>query len=219
MTIVYAPLLTVKPTVKVNKEDPMKQGIGLMIIWLGLPLFLSGQDLQNRTVIHFAAELNSRWYLAGWSVTNLKTQTLNNTSIFSGLGYRGQTWWLEAMSWKQWNSKGGLMGVDVRFRSQLTKKLSLYAEPAVILSQPAFYEFVYMEYSVGKKFRVGGETENMHQLSKQTFAFGPRIGYSLGKLWGSDLALSSAYRFSPTGTDEFRVYLNITLPRFALTDR
>ena len=196
----------------------MKQGIGLMIIWLGLPLFLSGQDLQNRTVIHFAAELNSRWYLAGWSVTNLKTQTLNNTNLFAGLGYQKKNWWLEGMLWKQYNSRGGLWGADFRFRRQLTKKLSLYVEPAILLTAPGFYEFVIVEYRAWNKLGVGAETENTHRLTRQSIAAGPRASYALGKLRGADFTIALTYRFGPTGRNELRLHFGATR-RFALTDR
>lgn len=190
----------------------------VFLFFLTLPFTMQAQDLQNRNVFHTALDLNKNWYLAGWSVMNLKTQTLNNTSLFSGIGFRRKDWWLEGMFWKQWNAKGGLLGIDFRFRAQLTKNFSIYAEPAVILTNPAFYEFVYMEYGIGKKLRVGGETENTHRLASQSIAVGPRVGYSLGKRWGSDFVISSAYRFSPTGKNELRVYLNVTR-RFALTDR
>ena len=193
----------------------MRQLVFLFV--LALPLSVGAQDLQNRNVIHTAVDLSRTLYLANWSVTNVKTQSPNNTNLFTGIGYRQVNWWLESMLWKQWNSRGGLWGIDNRFRAQLTKNLSVYAEPAVILTNPAFYEFIYAEYAVSKKLRVGGETENTHRLTKQSIAVGPRVGYVLGRRSKIDFQISMAYRLSPTGKDELRLYFNVTRrfsPRF-----
>jgi len=169
------------------------------------------QDLQNRSVIKTPADLNDHWYITFWSITNLKTQSPNNTNIFPGLGYRSKTWWAEAMLQKQWSAAGGLWSADFRFRKQLTNRLSLYAEPAVLFPSPALYEFVVLESRVGKGFSLGGETENVHRLSRQSIAAGPRIGYALGQRWGWEFATAFAYRFVPTGDkDEARLYLVVT---------
>ena len=168
------------------------------------------QDLQNRTVVKTPLDLGDHWYVVFWSITNLKAESPNNTNIFPGVGYRGKTWWVEGMAQKQWNGSGGLYSIDIRFRKQLTQRLSLYVEPSVILTNPSFYEFVILESRVWKKLSVGGETENVHRLNKQLIAAGPRVSYSLGQRWGCEFAASFAYRFSPTGKDEARLYLNIT---------
>jgi hypothetical protein len=176
--------------------------VGLLFVSL-----LSAQDLQNRTAAHITTDITERWFVAVWSITNLRTQTPNNTNLFVGIGYRGKAWWLEGMVQKQWNANAGLWSVDARFRKQLTSRFSLYVEPSVLLPRPAFYEFVILDALVWEKLTVGAETENVHRQSKQSIAMGPRVSYALGERWGFSLSTTLAYRLSPTGKDEARVYL------------
>ena len=176
-------------------------------------LFCAGlfsQDLQNRSVIKTPLDLGDRWYVTFWSITNVKAQT-PNTNIFPGLGYRSKTWWAEGMIQKQWSSAGGLWSADFRLRKQLTSRLSLYVEPAILFPDPAFYEFVVLEGRVWRNLSIGGETENVHRFSRQSIAAGPRVGYVLGQRWGCEFATAFAYRFVPTGgKDEARLYLVVT---------
>jgi hypothetical protein len=103
---------------------------------------LNGQeDLQNRTVGKVSVDISSDLYLVGYSISNFRTQSPQNTNIFAGVGYRSGAWWLEGMFQKQWSASGG----------------------------PA---------------------------------------YSFGKHWGWDLTAAAVYRFSPTGPNEARLYLN-----------
>ncbi|MCL5774877.1 MAG: hypothetical protein M1333_01545 [Patescibacteria group bacterium] len=169
------------------------------------------QDLQNRTVVKTPLDFGDRWYMTFWSITNLKTQTSNNTNLFPGIGYQSKTWWAEAMLQKQWSSTGGLWSADFRFRKQLNHRLSVYIEPAVLFPSLGLYEFVVFESRVAKGFSFGAETENVHRLSKQSLAAGPRVGYALGKRWGWEFATAFAYRFVPTGSrDEARLYFVVT---------
>ena len=179
------------------------------VLFLFCPVLL-GQDLQNRTVVKTPFDLGENWYVTFWSITNLKTETPNNTNIFPGLGYRGKTWWAEAMLQKQWSAAGGSWSADFRVRKQLTNRLSLYVEPAALFPDPAFYEFVVLESRVWNRIFLGGETEGVHLLSKQSFAAGPRVSYVFGQRWGCEFATAFAYRLSPTGRDEARLYLVLT---------
>ncbi|MBI4050666.1 MAG: hypothetical protein HY396_01680 [Candidatus Doudnabacteria bacterium] len=188
------------------------------IILLALPYLLDAQDLQNRSTLHLIADITDRWYVALWPIANIRAQSPSNFNIFAGAGRRGKNWYLEAMAQKQWNGKGGLWTLDFRYRRQVTGRLSVYAEPDVFLSRRAFYEFIIVEYRSWRKFNLGGETENVHQLGKDVLAAGPRISRPLGRLWGTDFALGLAYRTASPGHNEIRIYLNAT-KRFALTDR
>jgi len=188
--------------------------IGVCLCWF----WASAQDLQNRSTLHLMVDLNSRWYAVVWPITNIRAQTPSNFNLFAGAGRRGKNWYVETMVQKQWNSKGGLWGLDFRYRRQAANRLSVYLEPAIYPRERVFYEFAIVEYRVWRKLNLGGETENKHQPGQDVLAAGPRVSYPIGRLWGTDFMIGSAFRLASPGRNEIRIYFNATR-RFALTDR
>lgn len=181
-----------------------------VFLWIFLSTTLCAQDMQNRTGLHVMADINDRWFVPVWSISNFKQHNSDNTNIFVGLGYRGKTWWTEGLVQHQWNPNGGLWSVDARFRRQFDR-VSVYVEPSVIFApKKAFYEFVIVEERLWKGLSLRQETENVHRTGKDTIAFGGGLGYSLGKWRGYDFATALVYRINPNGRDELRAYLNIT---------
>lgn len=173
---------------------------------------LSGQDWQNRDVLHLTAAVGKDYYLVAWPIGNFKSDSPRTTNLFFGVGRGDKSNWIEVMAQKQWNSKGGFWAFDARCRIQLTKRLSVYAEPAAFVTQPGFYHFVILEYRVWKKLSARAEEESAWRpaaspLPKQ-YNFGPGIGLGLGSKWGVDYGAAFTYRFSLTGPNEPRVYFS-----------
>lgn len=163
------------------------------------------QDLQNRSVVRVSLDVSEHVYLPIWSITNLKSQSPDNSNIFAGIGYRDKSWWTEGMVQKQWSASGGLWSVDGRFKKQ-KGRFSIYAEPSVLLMpRRAFFEFVIVEERVWRGLALRQETENTHTLSKQKIAVGAGGSWSFAQHWGWDFSLAAVYRFSPTGPNESRV--------------
>ncbi len=180
--------------------------IGVCLCWFRA----SAQDWQSRSAVHVMADINDRWFVPVWSISNFRTQSPNNTNIFAGVGYRGKGWWAEGLVQKQWNRSGGMWSADARFRRQFGR-VSVYIEPSVILKpKTAFYEFVIVEERAWKGLSLRQETENTHRTGKDTIAAGGGIGYSFPRWHGCDITAAVVYRTSPTGKDELRAYLNIT---------
>lgn len=171
---------------------------------------LLAQDMQNRTVMHVMADISDRWFVPVWSISNFKQQSSDNTNIFTGIGYRGKTWWVEGLAQHQWNRSGGLRSTDARFRKQVGR-VSMYIEPSVILApKKAFYEFVIVEEKLWKGLNLRQETENVHRPGRDTITVGGGLGYSFPRWRGYDIATTLVYRVSLTGKDELRLYLNVT---------
>lgn len=169
---------------------------------------LPAQDLQNRTVMHVMADVSDHWFVPVWSISDFKSVSPNSTNLFTGLGYRGKTWWLEGLVQKQWNSSGGFWSADLRFRKQLGR-VSLYLEPrSIIRPKSAFYECVIVEERLWKGLSLRQETESVHRAGKDSIAAGGGLTYSLGRWQDFDFATALVYR-AATGKDELRVYLNI----------
>lgn len=181
---------------------------------------LEAEDLQNRTVVKLALDVNDHWYIPVYSISNFKTQSPHNTNIFAGIGFREENWWVEGLIQKQFYGTR-LFATDVRLRAKTSKRTSLYIEPAVIISPtPAFYEFVIMEERIWKGLSLRQETENIHRSGADYLTAGPLgVSYAWGKRWDFDWATAAVYRWRPgTAKNEVRVYLNLTR-RIALTDR
>lgn len=199
---------------------------------------MQAQDLQNRILVQVALDFNQHGYIAVKSITNLKSQTPNNTNVFVGLGYRGKSksWWLEGMLQKQWSQKvegrleikTSLWAADARLVKKFGKKQKtvLYVEATPFLSQRAFGWSMYGETEVWKKIAVGTETENVNKPGLDVIALGPRMSRRLGYFAGFDVSAAGAFRFDPLQQPskvsghphEIRFYLVLNR-RFALTDR
>lgn len=194
------------------------------ILWI-VVLFLApgwAQDLQTRLIIHPTADLGRGFYVSGWSITNLKTQTPNNANLFGGLGYRTKTWWLEGMFQRQWRPQGGRdWMLDFRFQKQFAgrRSASLYAEAAPFLTRRAFYEFVIVEARIfpverprwWQRWRIGGETENVHRAeARDLLAAGGRLTYPFGTIGGWTLSFSLAYRLQSPEPDAIRFYFVVS---------
>lgn len=161
----------------------------LYLLVLVPPVF--AQDLQSRTLVQAALDFSPQRYLAVKFITNLKSQTPNNTNLFIGLGYRGKSWSLEVMVQKQLNANGGFWAQDTRFVKKFGKqrKTTLYAEATPFLSQRTFGWSAYCETEVWKKFKVGAEIESYNG--------GPRVSRRLGSFIGFDISGTGAFRFDP----------------------
>lgn len=184
--------------------------VWILVVWLFLFRAPAQTfDLQNRDALHLQAEVGRGYSLAFWSVSNFKTSTSNNTNVFFGIARGDKDNWLEVMTQRQWNNKGGFWALDVRCRVQLTNRLSFFAEPTAFVTQSGFYHFVSVEYRTWKRLSLGGETENIHRPEgqPQQINFGPRASIKLGRLCGLDYNIAAAYRFSLTGPNEPRLYI------------
>jgi len=177
----------------------MKLLVRLFFISACLVSPLLAQELQNRSIVHLQTDMNKQWFVPVWSVTNIKSRSPNNTNLFSGIGYRQKTWWLESMVQHQWNGKANQFMLDFRFDKQ-SGPWHAYAEASPFLTNPKFYEFVILERKIGKGWSVGGETENVHQSGKDVFAIGPRTGHKLVTWSGLDVGLSGTFRINPVNS-------------------
>lgn len=179
---------------------------GWLLIWV-CPYDTFAQDWQNRDVLHLEYEINNKFSLRTWSITNFRSKTPNNTNLLAGIGYRGNSWWVESLVQHQWSSKGNHWMLDFRFDRQLPK-WHLYAEAALFLTKKASYEFVIIERKLGKRVAVGGETENTHQAGRDIVQIGPRVGSKLGSFLGFNVSVAGTVRISPLGGyAEPRIYL------------
>ena len=177
-----------------------------------------GQDWQNRSVVQAQMVVSPNSFLTVKSITNFRSETPNNTSLFAGIGRRGKSWWLEGMIQHQWRAVGNQWMLDFRFDKQ-AGSWHLYAEGSPFLTRKAFYEFVIVERRTWRGFSVGGETENSQQTGPDILAIGPRVSRKLGNWAGFDVSLAGAIRFSPIGGyAEPRLYL-VFNRRFALAGR
>ncbi len=180
----------------------------VLFLAICLTIPASAQDWQTRDSLHVQADVSKNWFVSGWSVTNLRTETPNNTNLFAGAGYRGKNWWLEAIVQHQWNTKANQWMLDFRFNKQ-TERWRLYAEVSPFLIKKAFYEYVIVERRTWKGFSFGAETENTHQIGPDMIAIGPRVSRKLGRFAGFDASAAIAVRLSPVGGH--------TEPRLSLT--
>jgi hypothetical protein len=169
-----------------------------MLLLLFVTSLSFGQDWQNRDAVHVQADVGGNWFVAGWSITNLRTISLNNTNFFGGVGYRGESWWAETMVQRQWNTKADQWAMDFRFDKQ-AGRWHLYVEGSPFLTKKAFYEFLVAERRTWKGFSLGAETENTHQPGPDTIAIGPRAGHKLGRIGKFDVTAIAAVRLSPNG--------------------
>lgn len=202
----------------------------ILALVISTPL-LAQTDLQTRLIIHPTVDLGGAalcgevlrgWFLTGWSITNLRTETPNNTNLFGGLGYRGKNWWAEGMTHRQWRPQGGRdWMVDVRFQKQFAgrRAVSLYVESEFFLTRRAFYEFVIAEARIlpveksrwFERWRIGGETENVHRAeARDSLALGARLTYPLGTFREWTLSSSLAYRVQSPEPNAFRFYLSVS---------
>ncbi len=165
------------------------------LLWLFLSSVALAQDWQNRTLVQVALDFGPQRYLAVKSITNIKSQTPNNTNIFAGFGYRGKSWSLEVMVQKQLSASGGFWAQDTRFIKKFGKqrKTTLYAEATPFLSQRTFGWSAFCETEVWKKFAVGAEIESINKPGPG----GPRISRRLGRFIGFDVSGTGALRFDP----------------------
>ena len=168
---------------------------------------LSAQDWQNRSGVHAQIDVSKRLFVSAWSITNLRSETPKNTSIFTGIGVRDQNWWLEAMIQHQWRAAGNLWMLDFRFDRQ-AGRWRIYMEASPFLTKKAFYEFMIVERRIWKGVAIGSEMENLHQAGRDTIQIGPRASRKLGRLAGFDVSLAGAVRFSAAnGHTEPRLYI------------
>ena len=190
----------------------------IVIFWIfAFRIHAQELDLQNRDAFHMQAGIGRGFGAAFWVVGNVKTETPRNTNLFFGVFRGDKDNWLEVMAQKQWNNKGGFWALDVRYKAQLTKRLSVFVEPTAFVTQPGFYHFVAVEYRTWKRLSLGGETENIHRPEgqPQQLNFGPRASVKFGSKWGVDYGAAVAYRFSLTGPNELRAYASASR-RFSL---
>src|SRR3989344_4041226 len=192
--------------------------IVLVVLMFGMISGLSGQDWQNRSVVQVQIDVSQRAFLAVKSISNLRSETPNNTNIFAGVGVRGKSWWLEGMVQHQWRAGSNQWMLDFRFDKQ-AGRWHWYVEASPFLTRKAFYEFVIVERRTWKGVSVGGEAENNQQIGRDDIGVGPRESRKLVHCAGIDVAFSGAVRLSPVGGHtEPRLYL-VFNRRFALTDR
>lgn len=220
--------MLLNPVVKPQyKEDSVSKKANKVTIWMFLTCISSfaQEDWQSRDVARLAFEIGKKCYLPFWSISNIKTETRNNTNLVTGLGYGTKKNWAEAMVQRQWNYKGGFWAVDFRFRAQPSNRLVLYFEPGKFIDQPGFYESAFVDVRAWKGLSVGAETENIHRPKRlpekeypRLITAGPRLAIQLGSRWGFDYSAVVAYRFSLTGPNERRLYF-FASKRFSLRGR
>lgn len=165
------------------------------------------QSIQFRSIVHPTVDITPRIFWANWAIGNARTKSPDNLNYFGGLGYRGSTWWVEGMVQRQWSRAGNNFMLDVRFQKQFGNRLTLYLEGAPFLTRRAFYDFTVVEYRTFGKVRLGGEKENIHRPGADSLAFGPRVSYPLGTLYGFSVVASVAWRIQHPKPDAIRAYL------------
>ncbi len=172
-----------------------------------------GTDSQVRFLIHPTIQMNQHWFIAVWQIDNLKAKATNNANLFSGLGYRGRTLWIEGMIWRQWSSASNQWVIDVRFQKKFRDRITLYIEPSPFLSKRAFYELVVLETRAWWKLNFGLETENTHRAGPDSFGLGPRISFPILAKPHFKLALAAVYQFRLGGEPNvIRLYPKMDLP-------
>jgi hypothetical protein len=177
-----------------------------------IPLIVSGQDMQNRTITKFTADINKNWYGVQWLIVNAKLETPNNINSFTGVGYKRSTWWFETMAQRQWSSVGNQVLLDFRFQKQFKKHGSIYTEGAPFLNRKAFYNFVIYEHPIGKKFNIGVETENVLKPGRDSLGFGLRFSRPIGSIGKTKVSAVLSFRVRPQEPDELRLYLIFNVP-------
>jgi hypothetical protein len=182
----------------------------LVLAFLSVGTHAFAQDPQARLILHPTLTVSEHWFLTTWVIRNARTKAPSNVNLFTGIGYedRDAGWWLEGMVQRQWNGSGNAWMLDARFQKQF-RRVSLYVEPSLFLSEPAFYEFVIVEWRLGRGVGVGGETENVHRAGRDSVGVGPRVSFPLGTLGGAKLAGVAAYRIHPRERDVLRLYLSL----------
>ena len=165
------------------------------------------QDSNLRVLMHPTFELTNHLFVPVWFIGNAKTKTPNNLNLITGLGYRTDNWWVESMAQRQWSPSGGQWFLNFRlFKSK--GRLSIYGEPTIFLTKPAFQESVFVEYRLWHKLALGGETENIHRSrARDTLGTGPRISYALPQWKGVRPVLAFTYQIRKEEQDVMRFYV------------
>lgn len=180
----------------------------VLLLSMLLSMVVNAQDLQNRDAVHLQADISKNWFVPVWSITNLRSQTPNNTNLFGGVGYRGKDWWVEGMVQRQFSpATGGQWMLDFRY-DRKTGPWHFYVEVSPFITKPAFYEFVFVERRVWKRLGFRLKTENTNRLSGQKITAGGGPTWDFGKHRGWDIGAAADYCPSPTGLNESRVSVN-----------
>lgn len=163
---------------------------------------------QTLSYLHPTISLDKNWYLATWIVSNTRQDAPDNANFFPGLGYRTDDWWTEALMWKQWSKKRDTWGIDGRFGLS-NPKLLLYVELGITLATRDLFLFVSSEYPMGKKWKVGVETENFRRAQGLFLGAGPRLSYVWGKFASGPVVTTLAYQMRRNESDIIQLYLVI----------
>ncbi len=174
---------------------------------VALPGFSQEQTPQTRLVFHTVADLNSNWFVTNWTIGNVRAKAPDNINIFPGVGYRGKTWWTEAMVQRQWSPAGNSWAIDFRYNVSLSDRLSLYAESAPLLTHHGEYEFLILDVRAWRKLAVGVETENVHMAGRDSLGAGPRVSAPVATFGKYSLALGGVYQIRHTAADIPRLYV------------
>lgn len=174
------------------------------------PLLQAQDNLaQLRVPVHVTKDLSEKWFLTSWVIGNVKQAQPNNLNFFGGVGYRGEKWWLEGLLQRQWNGNKSQWQLNFRFNEQIGKRISLYAELYPLSSRHTFSETAILDYRLARKWKVGVETENVHQKSRRdSYGGGPRLSYQILARDKVTTWLTGTYHFRSSGEPNFfRVYL------------
>lgn len=169
-------------------------------------------DKQVRLVFHPTVDLgqDKHWFIATWSITNVKSQSPNNSNLLAGIGYRGNKWWLEGMLQSHWGIEHKWW-LDFRFSAELSERANLYVEAAPLLGEKVLYTFITFDHRVIKKLNFGFETENVNQAGQDSLSMGPRLSYPIVTKGKFKVVAALAYQFHRLEPNVLRGYVVVPL--------
>jgi len=181
----------------------------IAFLFIVLHASVLAQDKQARVIIHPTLDLSQNWYLTSWVIGNARAQTPRNGNFFLGIGFRNKdcSCWLDSMVQRQYSESGRSWLLDFRFLKRYRNGTVLYVEPAPFLDKKAFYNFVYFETPLWRKFKVGAETENIHRSGSDSIGVGPRVSYTLGSWKGFRVDVAASFQFRRAEPNVTRLYL------------
>lgn len=186
---------------------------------------LAQEDSQFRLLLHPTVDLTNAWFIPGWIIATAASASPDNVNLLAGAGYRGESWSLEGLAQRHWNTMNKHWFLNFRFRKEFGAegadrgRMVLYLEPTVVLSQRGFAESGFWEYRVldspdsrlRGSFSFGAETENIQRVgkdAKNSWGAGPRASFAFGPKTGR-VVIALTYQFRWEEKDLWRVYLVI----------
>lgn len=114
---------------------------------LAVPRLLAQEDTQFRLLIHPTVDIAGVWFLPVWAIATAAAASPDNANLLTGIGFRGGSWWAEALTQRHWNAKGTHQWfLNFRLRKEFGAagpdrgRMVFYLEPTMVLTQRGFAE-------------------------------------------------------------------------------